>query len=888
MSTTRRLVAFLAALIGLLLLVVGVPLALAALAGWPLPHALPDPSAVTGALRNGWAPDGPFVLKALAVVCWVAWADLATCLLVEITAALRGRHAAPRIPLSGWAQPFAAKLVAALLLAGSSLGTLDAAAAPAPPLVVVAAPAPPLVVVAAPATSSAPPPTTAPAAADLSAPAPTPGPLYLVERHDTLWDLAAHHLGDPLRWRDLFDLNHDRVQPDGRHLTDPHWIYPGWTLEFPADATGLQTAATPTQAPTAAPPRPNPQPTTAPAPAPTTSAAPTTLPATPPTVAEPAAPAPAEHLPATPAATPTPTIAPGTSTSGANGHPPAPPHLPDVAVHHSRGQRFPLPDIGLPLLAAGGLIAAVDQARRHRQRHRPPGHLPARPPVTAEPLERRARAVAADHAAEWIDAALRYHAAKLAGTPTPPAIIGARAGTLGVELLLDQPSERPPDGFEAHDDGHVWRLDDTVDLEAMRAATDGISAPCPALITLGATADGPVLLNVEHARTLAVGGAPDRCAAFLAGAALELATAPWADGTRIVLTGSTAASLDGLDPVERVHDPVSLADDLQRSAAANVEALGSRATALAARVEAPWSDAWQPAVIVADGSDANPEVLDRIARIAGDERSGVVLITSAPIRDAAWRLTIDATGAAVLAPLGLIVHCGVDASAIEDAAALLMTATAEPERAAEDVIGVVDSDDPAPLQADPPTQVDPLPEAAVRVGVLGPVEVQGWAKPPGRRKLTELVTYLATHDRPVPTETLRCALWPLDDDGGEVAYATFKQAISRARAALGEDDTGAKHLPEAEGGTYRVGASVRSDWGDFRLLTEAASSVPSGEAIELLRQALDLVRGAPFTDAPPGSYSWAWSEQLVSDIEVAVTDTAEKLALLALDAGDET
>ena len=56
--------------------------------------------------------------------------------------------------------------------------------------------------------------------------------------------------------------------------------------------------------------------------------------------------------------------------------------------------------------------------------------------------------------------------------------------------------------------------------------------------------------------------------------------------------------------------------------------------------------------------------------------------------------------------------------------------------------------------------------------------------------------------------------------------------------------------------------------------------------MDLLRQALDLVRGAPFADAAPGSYSWAWSEQLVSDIEVAVTDTAERLALLALDAGE--
>ena len=32
-------------------------------------------------------------------------------------------------------------------------------------------------------------------------------------------------------------LNYGHVQSDGRALTDAHWIYPGWTLQLPADAT---------------------------------------------------------------------------------------------------------------------------------------------------------------------------------------------------------------------------------------------------------------------------------------------------------------------------------------------------------------------------------------------------------------------------------------------------------------------------------------------------------------------------------------------------------------------------------------------------------------------------------------------------------------------------
>jgi nucleoid-associated protein YgaU len=62
---------------------------------------------------------------------------------------------------------------------------------------------------------------------------------YVVQPGDNLWDLAAAHLGSPLRWHELYDLNQDRAEPGGGVLVNPNLIYPGWTLEFPAGATGL-------------------------------------------------------------------------------------------------------------------------------------------------------------------------------------------------------------------------------------------------------------------------------------------------------------------------------------------------------------------------------------------------------------------------------------------------------------------------------------------------------------------------------------------------------------------------------------------------------------------------------------------------------------------------
>ena len=56
---------------------------------------------------------------------------------------------------------------------------------------------------------------------------------------DTLWSIAARHLGNPLRWNDIAALNYGHTQPDGGTFTDPALIRPGWQLQLPADATGL-------------------------------------------------------------------------------------------------------------------------------------------------------------------------------------------------------------------------------------------------------------------------------------------------------------------------------------------------------------------------------------------------------------------------------------------------------------------------------------------------------------------------------------------------------------------------------------------------------------------------------------------------------------------------
>ncbi len=237
----------LAALAGVAILVVGVPVALTSWVGWPLPTEVPTLSQISDALRDTYIPD-EFLVKSLAVVCWLVWIELVASLLVEAVAYVLGRKAGA-VPFAGGLQRGAARLIATVALLGSLLATkglsgsgglgLQALAPPTPqPLVTLVADEPADERVAR---------VGAAAGARLVAP-----PVYEVQRRDTLWDIAERHLGDPFRWQEVFRLNQGKVQSDGRCLTDPDLIYAGGRLALPDDAGGLAPPAPP------APPAPAP------------------------------------------------------------------------------------------------------------------------------------------------------------------------------------------------------------------------------------------------------------------------------------------------------------------------------------------------------------------------------------------------------------------------------------------------------------------------------------------------------------------------------------------------------------------------------------------------------------------------------------------------------
>lgn len=70
-------------------------------------------------------------------------------------------------------------------------------------------------------------------AAEVADAAPVRPVVVSVQRGDSLWRLAEQHLGDPLRWRELWRENQGRRMSGGERFSSPHLIRPGWRLRLP-------------------------------------------------------------------------------------------------------------------------------------------------------------------------------------------------------------------------------------------------------------------------------------------------------------------------------------------------------------------------------------------------------------------------------------------------------------------------------------------------------------------------------------------------------------------------------------------------------------------------------------------------------------------------------
>ena len=221
-----------------------------ALIGWPaallgltdavavwLPD-LSDPAALLTRPDTG----GLFLVIVLALG-WIAWVVWTVALIVEVAAQVRG------VPTPHLGGLFPQNATAALVTAIAVAFTL----APATPAIAGPTGAGPAQVgtqasqtvadryTAAQHQATG---TVIPAAGDSADPAADEQGDYTVVRGDTLWDIADEQLDDPTRYPEIVQASDGITQPDGRQLTDPDLILPGWTLNIPDQDPPMATAPT--------------------------------------------------------------------------------------------------------------------------------------------------------------------------------------------------------------------------------------------------------------------------------------------------------------------------------------------------------------------------------------------------------------------------------------------------------------------------------------------------------------------------------------------------------------------------------------------------------------------------------------------------------------------
>lgn len=928
MYRTRQVVTGILALAVTLAILVGLPAALVAHVGWPLPTTWPTLDQLAELDRTGISETA--IIKALAIVVWLTWAQLTIAITVETVALLRRTATRTRRMLPGL-QPVAARLVAAIaLIAAASATTRVSAATPLAAAVALEAPAI--------LSDLEPPPVHAPFERDDQSDAAEPTTTIEVTERDSWWRIAEEYLGDGMRWREVRNLNIGRGQADGTVIdATTEQLRGGWLVVVPGPPVG-----------TAGPPRPY---LSAAADWSVDSGdhfwgvAEQTL-----TDAWGRAPTDEEVVPY------------WKQLIDANRDRLLPPHDPDVIYPD---QRFTLPapptdpaaDVGPPAVVGSTELAAPDDPERVESPVRPVGSIPAgdvaapAPRTMAHPdgwataIERQSIDGGRDLVpwGDGTDADVDYDSQNGLGVPVG-LIPGVAATTLlaaGLTALLRwrrraalrrrperyrlptpwrgaaeainrleaaTPPERtlddiasllasiPPDTHPAlvtlRDDGTVRLLfDDTASLPSAPdpwvLANDGADGPVgwtsrigvrgpersiglPLLVTLGRTGETSVLANVAALPRLAVDGDDEDVTRLLRVMAMEVATTRVAVPVEVVVCGDHL--LGTLDNVRFTQHP-----------------LGEIQAATAEVRQGVIPEDRTPRLIVCHAGTDPPYV--------SAELIGTVGVIATAKQPSSWMLDIaDRRAGRLVLPDGGTVELDlpdVDPWEIDHQLRTLehgCIAQPQPPPGPEPVpaepSGAMEEPKPEPTtNGRPHPLVRPRrasEPAFCEVRLLGPIEIYRAGElvegiPP---RSLEVLAYLATHRDGVSKERLDDAIWA--GQAGLPGSQRVNSAMNKLREPLGDGPDGELLVPRRLGAErIRLSDHVGCDLDRAFAHVAVARDLPGEAAAPELEAALDLVRGEAFQDLPV-----SWASDIIQRAIAELQDAALDLARIHRGAGD--
>ncbi len=865
-SMTQHVVSGIGAILVIGLVLIGVPALLITLFGNPLPTS--DETAVALRLEPDW---GNRTLLGAVLPCatWIAWALFAAPLLAEIVERRTGRRQRPSSSMFRVQRQVAATLVTAALFTVVA-PTLPAAPSTAQGLTVTSDTGPSDAAAYVGFTSVE----RMEDGIDRGSGVPaTGGRTYQVKSGDTLWAVADEYLESGRKFPAIVHASEGIEQPDGRQLTDPNLILPGWRLKIPTEHHVAPRSPEPRSAQSELRGSPRPAATSI---------------STPGTTDEAAAP----------------------SAPSNRSNPAQRPQLDRPATKTDPERTVEVPPIAVPggvaAVLAASLLAVLGGRRRTQRSVRKHGERAAAPAAAVRDVERQVAAVQDASTVEALHTALTHIQVWAEDTDaTLPALFAVRADDEQIAVYLAEPAELPPPFESTYGDNTAWLARRT----ALTPTTGSTVAPYPALVTVGSDGDaGLLLLDLEQLQVLSITGTDTALQrAAMNAIAAELASSPWAEGIHLSLVGLPPDLPFELDPyrIHRVADVEHLCHDLRTHLADRKNAL--RESGLpdvrTARVVANELESWAPFVVLV-ATDCTPAEQDELIQLAHEYGSAGLVVVQARSIDDGFTIDLHSMVAASyqsansgLPPLPFAPQI-LDDDTLAAVLELFATSNALPVAPSnpdmEDSFRAAASvprpgTHEAELATAPAVSPDraraserSLDENAPYLRVLGPIDalnIAGSNLMPGRG--IEFLNYLLAHQQPVSGAQIQKALWPSSYDRSNNNTRTLAKQV---RSALGHDSDGHLWLPEGRGTTgFTLHPAIRSDWTDFIAFTRGN---PSAASTEDLEAALRLVRGQPLMGSDAFRGRWAWRTIFEEQIIAAILDTAEALADRVLRVGD--
>ena len=743
-------------------------------------------------------------------------------------------------------------------------------------------------------------PTTTSSSTGSTAPVDQPGPVspaadveaVSVSPGDSYWREAEHHLPPETPPAQVADYTQQLIRDNAPRLgyDNPKMLHPGDTLYI--TPTTPTTTPTPTAATT--------DPATDNTPEPDSTSAPAATILAPADAATAATPEAAETAPATgrardqidtPAGTPVSVepigpasgLVPVTFPSPAGSPTTIPQQSPvPASIEDGRdvGNRSPWLDVTYGSLLAAGIVAAATRLRRRRGAQLVPGTRPVDPPDAAIGAESVLATGGPLHRISTLTQLMRTLTPYTREEADPPLVRAVQFDHDTVEVVFTRQAVVAPAGWEPVNGGQSWlhRVEPNRAGETTTVTAEGAVAHLvtPSLVTIGHIGERQVLLDLDTAGSIALTGDRTSAEGVARSMLFELASQPLGQWADVIPCG---VSVDGLEHLDGVWAPMSV----ERAVRHIRSCITARAEYGAPSIVAARSDTttdtgmWNSVVVVIDAPSTDPDRLEELLSLC-EPGSGYVTVVIGnhhaarerlhlvDDRTAVWQSTTLTTTtprpalAQVMTPPVVTHEAASHVAVLLDHAAAgdIIDTFTNPESEPA-TIHVARADDGSLRCVELDHDVLLRTFGVVELASVNP-ELQVDLTP----KQTELVALIVTHrDTPINADVVVSLLSDYGQktkDDKPMPVESLSRRISEARTRLGDDRDGNPFLPysptgRGAAGRYELSPRLKTD---YELLTDryhAARSLPSIDALAVLRDGLTLLTGPPLRAR--NLYQWA-------------------------------